>query len=34
MLDIRIELLREVIRGGRREEMWQIKCDSNEGLGV
>ena len=34
MLDMRIGLLREVMRGGGREGMWQIKCDGDEGLGV
>jgi len=34
MLDMRIGLLREVMRGGGREGMWQIKCDGDESLGV
>jgi len=34
MLDMRIGLLREAMRGGGREGMWQMRCDGDEGLGV
>ena len=34
MLDMRIGLLREAMRGGGREGMWRMRCDGNEGLGV